>query len=213
METTAESDPLPPMEKCNMKAIIGPFQPQLRNCLRACQKQQKRYMELMNESLNSVISYSNTVTQLTYVYSDNWGVLTPFKSIQDETVRKVKEQILSQEATCKEALDRFSECIRLIQMELERMQYIHRELNQLIEEDVLNTVYILDGVSTIQDMERLLSAFLENLRMDLSMRRDIVSSMQKATTDQMGVYASAWKYGPCVDSELQQCYQSLLDNE
>ena len=66
METTAESDPLPPMEKCNMKAIIGPFQPQLRNCLRACQKQQKRYMELMNESLNSVISYSNTVTQLTY---------------------------------------------------------------------------------------------------------------------------------------------------
>ena len=98
-------------------------------------------------------------------------------------------------------------------MELERMQYIHRELNQLIEEDVLNTVYILDGVSTIQDMERLLSAFLENLRMDLSMRRYIVSSMQKATTDQMGVYASAWKYGPCVDSELQQCYQSLLDNE
>lgn len=30
------------------------------------------------------------------------------------------------------------------------MQYIHRELNQLIEEDVLNTVYILDGVSTIR---------------------------------------------------------------
>ena len=25
-----------------------------------------------------------------YVYSDNWGVLTPFKSIQDETVRKVQ---------------------------------------------------------------------------------------------------------------------------
>ena len=93
------------------------------------------------------------------------------------------------------------------------MEYIHRELTQQIEEDVLQTVYILGGVSTIQDMERVLSALLENLRVDVSMRRDIVSSMQEATTDQMGVYASAWKYGPCIDSELQQRFQSLLDNE
>lgn len=93
------------------------------------------------------------------------------------------------------------------------MEYIHRELSQQIKEEVLQTIYILDGVSTIQDMERLLSALLENLRVDVSMRRDIVSSMQNATTEQMGVYASAWKYGPCIDSELQQRFQSLLDNE
>lgn len=93
------------------------------------------------------------------------------------------------------------------------MEYIHRELNRQIEEEVLETVYILDGVSTVQSMEQLLLALLENLRVDLSMRRDIVSSMQKATTDQMGVYASAWKYGPCVDSELRQRFQSLLENE
>lgn len=78
---------------------LGTVQAQLRNILRSCQKQSARYHELMEESLGELIDYSNTVTQLTwpncaflscrYIYSDNWGALTPFIDLHNQILEGV----------------------------------------------------------------------------------------------------------------------------
>lgn len=93
------------------------------------------------------------------------------------------------------------------------MEYIQRSLLEVVDENTLQNLYILDGVSTLDDIHSILSSIVTNLRTDLAMRRDIVSHMNEATTEQMGVYASAWKYGPMIDRELSHRFFSLLENE
>ena len=44
---------------------IKSYQIQLRNLLRKSSKQYKKYLELMEESIGTVIDFSNVITQLT----------------------------------------------------------------------------------------------------------------------------------------------------
>lgn len=86
-------------------------------------------------------------------------------------------------------------------------------MGELVSEDMLQNLYILDGVSTFDTIQQLVTDIIANLKIDLSLRRDIIRQMKEATTEQMGVYASAWKYGPLVDRELAHQFFSLLENE
>lgn len=98
-------------------------------------------------------------------------------------------------------------------LELGKVKYIHKSLQQNMSDLVLQTIYILDGLSTIEDIEDVLELLINGLRQDVNMRRDIIMDIKNATTDQMGVYASAWKYGPLLDRDIEQRFKSLLENE
>ena len=98
-------------------------------------------------------------------------------------------------------------------LELGKVKYIHKSLQQNMSDLVLQTIYILDGLSTIEDIEDVLDLLINGFRQDVNMRRDIIMDIKNATTDQMGVYASAWKYGPLLDRDIEQRFKSLLENE
>ena len=100
-----------------------------------------------------------------------------------------------------------------IEADIHNVEYIQRSLLEVVDENTLQNMYILDGVSTLEDIQSILSSIVTNLKTDLAMRSDIVNHMKEATTEQMGVYASAWKYGPLIDRELSHRFFSLLENE
>ena len=98
-------------------------------------------------------------------------------------------------------------------LEVGKIKYVRKSLHQNRTDLNLEMVYILNGLSTINDIETIVDLLVTSFQKDAVMRRDIVRDIQNATADQMGVYASAWKYGPLLDREIEQRFRSLLENE
>lgn len=76
-------------------------------------------------------------------------------------------------------------------LEVGKIKYVRKSLQQNRTDLNLEMVYILNGLSTINDIETIVDLLVTSFQKDAVMRRDIVRDIQNATADQMGVYASA----------------------
>ena len=103
--------------------------------------------------------------------------------------------------------------INQMTLEAGKVKYFRKSIQQNHATLNVETVYILNGLSTIQDVETVVDSLIASFHKDVTMRRDIVRDIPNATADQMGVYASAWKYGPLLDREIEQRFRSLMENE
>ena len=65
MSENIPSEFTPEKDQNTNSASIKSYQIQLRNLLRKSSKQYKKYLELMEESIGTVIDFSNVITQLT----------------------------------------------------------------------------------------------------------------------------------------------------
>ena len=66
MSEDMPNEVIPEVDKNTDSTSIKSFQIQLRNLLRKSSKQYKKYLDLMEESIGTVIDFSNVITQLTY---------------------------------------------------------------------------------------------------------------------------------------------------
>ena len=98
-------------------------------------------------------------------------------------------------------------------LEVGKVKYVRMSLQQTRADLNLEMVYIFNGLSSIMDIEMIVDSLVTSFQKDAAMRKDIVRDIQNATADQMGVYASAWKYGPLLNREMEQRFRSLVENE
>ena len=84
---------------------------------------------------------------------------------------------------------------------------------QLFGSAVIQSLYILSGISTLPQLNSLFVTLKESFRQDVCLREDIVNALRQATQNQMGVYVSTWKYCPLIDSSLEKQLDCIVENE
>lgn len=78
---------------------------------------------------------------------------------------------------------------------------------------ICENVFILDGVTTLVKIIDIINQLIENYSKDIQLRKEIVDDMKKATSNQMAVYVSTWKYSPLIDSSIENQLKQVIENE
>ena len=91
--------------------------------------------------------------------------------------------------------------------------YEKNEITMNYGEWICENVFILDGVSTLVKLIDIINQLIENYSKDIQLRKEIVDDMKKATSNQMAVYVSTWKYSPLIDSSIENQLKQVLENE
>lgn len=97
-------------------------------------------------------------------------------------------------------------------MQLDTLRYIQNEIRTEVG-DVENRLLVFNSVSTMGSIILAVENVIRSLREDHSMRCEIVAAMKTASTEQTGVYLSAWKYSPCIDKSAVDRFEAIVTNE
>ena len=100
-----------------------------------------------------------------------------------------------------------------LSQELNTLQVIKNEITTNYGEWICENVFILDGVTTLVKIIDIINQLIENYSKDIQLRKEIVDDMKKATSNQMAVYVSTWKYSPLIDSSIENQLKQVLENE
>lgn len=100
-----------------------------------------------------------------------------------------------------------------LSQELNSLQIIKDEIVFNCGEWVCDNVYILEGVCTMTKLIEILKELVENYSKDIQLRKEIVYAMKKATSNQMAVYVSTWKYSPLIDASIENQLKQVIENE
>ena len=99
-----------------------------------------------------------------------------------------------------------------MEVQLETLRYIQNEMRREVG-DVESRLLVFNSVSTMDSILLAVEDVIRSLREDHSMRCQIVEAMKTASTEQIGVYLSAWKYSPCIKQSAVDRYEAIVTNE
>ena len=100
-----------------------------------------------------------------------------------------------------------------MEVQLDSIQYTHNQMKEVVDGALLKRLYVLNGVSTMEDIVTAAKELIASLHKDCSMRAQMIDALKTAGMNQMGVYVSAWKYSPCIDEKRVSQLEAILEDE
>lgn len=100
-----------------------------------------------------------------------------------------------------------------MEVQLDSIQYVHNQMKEVVNGALLKRLYVLNGVSTMENIVTVVKELIASLRKDFSMRAQMVDALKTSAMNQMGVYMSAWKYSPCIDEKRVRQLEAIVENE